>query len=335
MFFAPYDKPDSCVPVEQYILDDRTGEPLPELGLIFAGSVLIENTNNVVELAADAREPQSIASNYNEPDTLLDIPYQGNQNTLYDHLHTHADKKLPAFELLSIVLEPEHKDGTKRVCDLSLTAAAPQDTGASITNYIFTVNDADGNLLNEDRSLKSSLEIFAGKNKAQKDVYVSVSLDNNVPVAQASQICQVIQSVESSGGIRVGPPPAGQLYYRAFMPNPAYLNRKDRAGHPWELRLNGQEDKVSGKLTQCEFVWDENVEGDPEVKATDFAVASSAELRAAVKQADERRTADGKEPNIPVMLIVAPTSMRCGEVMEFISDILDIVPVVHVYAMDE
>ena len=335
MFIAANKSPDTLVPVEEFIFDDRTGKTLPQLGIVFAGSVFITDTNNATVLAADAREPQSIASNYNEPDTILDIPYQGNQNELYDHLHTHAGKTLPAFELLNIVLEQEYKDGTTRVCDLSLAAAPAQPAGESITNYVFALTDADGALLNADRSLKSSLEILAAKYQSGKDVYVSLSFADTVPIDRASQICQLIQSLETAGSIRVAPPPPGQLYYRAFTPNQAYLNRKDRAGHPWELRLKREADKISGKLTQCEFKWSESAEGEPEIMATDFAVTTPEELRAAVKRADEARTAEGKQPNIPVMLLIAPPATTFGEVIGFIKDVRDIVPVVHVYAMDE
>jgi hypothetical protein len=334
MYIASNKSPDALVAVEEYLLDDRTAKTLPQLGFIFAGSTVIKTTNNTSELAADAREPQSIASNYNEPETILDIPYQGNQNVVYDHIHSHAGMRLPKHELLNIVLEQEYKDGTLRVCDLALSAAPPRDAAGSITNCVFTLSDSDGKVLNDDRSLKSALEVFSAKGRDGKDVYVTLSFADNVKVRHASQICQVIQSLEVAGGIRVAPPRAGQLYYRAFIPNLAHLNRKDRAGHPWELRLKKEDGRTTGQLTQCEFVWSNNPDAQAEIKATDFAVATPDELRAAIKRADVERTAEGKQPNIPVMLLITPSGMTFGEIMSFIKDIRDIVPVVHVYSSE-
>jgi len=334
MRIALHSRPDELVPVEQYVLDDRTGKTLPEEGFAFTGSVMIENARKEKVLAADAREPQSIASNYNEPETLLDVPYQGNQDALYDHLHSHEGRRLPADELLQIVLEPEYKDGTRRICELTLEASAPEQATDSITNYIFSVTDTDDKILNSDKDLKSSLALFNVKNSADKDVYVTVRFDDNVPAIHASQICQVMQSLEASGSIRIEAPPKGQLYYRAFTPSPAYLDRKARAGHPWELRLRREKDAVTGKLTQCEFKWADDAASEPEIIASDYDSLSPEKLRSTIESINKDRTAADKQPNIPVMLTIVPTDMTFGEIMGFISPSMDIVPIVHIYAQD-
>ncbi len=335
MFFARHSDPKQLVPVEKFIMDDRTGKTLPEVGLAFTGSTVIRNAEGEEVLAADAREPQSVASVYNEPETVLDVPRQANQDALYDHLHTHDGMRFPKHELIDIVIRPEFTDGTERVCDLALKVEPPADRLDSITNYIYRIEGADGKLLNEEKDIRSVIDVFVKKNKASKDIYVSVSFADDVPAGRAAQVSQVVQSWETSGSIRVAPPIEGQLYYRAFIPNPAHLDRKGRSGHPWELRLRKKDDSVSGTLTQCEFDWKSGDVQNPAVKATDFEVTSSDDLRDTLKRNESERKAEGKRPNIPVILLVAPTDMPFRQIMDFITPSMDIIHVIHIYALDE
>jgi len=318
------------VPMQQCILDDRTGDPLPDLGFIFTGSTMVENLKGEQVLAADHHEPKSIASNYNESETLLDIPYQGNQDALYNHLHPNTNNLLPALELLDLTFEPEYKDGTERVCDLTLTLSAPEKPCDSITNHVYAVTDKSDTLLNADKTLESALAVFSKKNRANKDLYLSIAFSDNVQVGDVWQISQLLQSIEASGSIRIEPPPAGQLYYRAFIPSRAHLNREARAGHPWELRLKTSDKGITGILTHCAFVWED--EGSPKVKATDFEVTSPDSLTKTISKLNDERKAEKKDPNIPVILVVAPRDMTYGEVVGFIAPARELVPIVHIYS---
>ena len=321
------------VRLEKFMIDKRTGKTLPETGFAFTGSVVMEK-DGVELLSADDHEPNSFVSNYNEPQTLFDIPYQGSQDAMYDSLHPNADMLLPTNTLLEIIIEPEYKDGTKRVCDLTLNIADGTKS-VSITNHMFSVLEGAETLLNKDKALKSALEVFSDKNKAGKDVYVTLTFSDDFPLGHAAQICQLLHSLEAKGLIRIEPPPEGQLYYRAFTPNPAHLDREKRSGHPWELHLSKNKDAVTGQLTQCSFVWNENNSDRPTVAATDFDVATPTELRDAVAKYNDERKAKDKSPNIPVVLVVAPTDMTFGEMIDFVSPSMDLLPIVHVYAMDE
>lgn len=326
---------DTMIPIEQYMVDDRTGKPLPEIGLAFTGSTTVTNQDGTVMLSADHHEPKSIASNYNEEETLFDIPYQGSQDALYDNMHPNPEHILPTNALLEIVIEPEYKDGTKRICDLSVTVSPPDNDGEGLTNHLFTVSEDAGKLLNDAKSLKSAIEVFSSRNRDNKDVYVSLTMSDELSLGAASQVCQLIQSLESSGSVRMEAPPAGQLYYKAFIPDPSYLDRDSRPGHPWELRLSRSDKDIVGKLTQCEFVWEDESPERPKIKATDYEVASPAMLRKTVVEDAEKRKAQDKMPNIPVVLVVTPADMTFGEMMGFVAPSMDVLPIVHVYALNE
>ena len=332
---AQRSEPKKLIPLEHFIRDDRTETTLPELGLAFTGSTMVTNEDGTAVLAADRHEPKSIASNYNEGETLLDIPYQGGQDALYDNLHPNPELILPTNSLLDIVIEPEHKDGTKRVCNLGVTVSPPENDEEGITNHLFAVSDEAGKLINDEKSLKSTIELFSTRNKAEKDVYVSLTLSDELELGVASQVCQLIQNLESAGSIRMDAPPTGQLYYRAFIPNPSYLDRDSRPGHPWELRLRKTDQGITGKLTRCEFVWKEEAKNSPDVGATDYEAASPAALREIIVKSAEEQKAKEKQPNIPVILVIAPSDMTFGAIMEFLAPSMDVLKVVHVYAREK
>lgn len=323
----------NLIAVEKYVIDNRTGAPLREEGFIFTGSFPVSDATNTM-LAADGKEPQSYISNYNDPITLLDVPYQANQDLVYDHLHANAEVQPPTATLLDVVFEPVFMDGTKAVVNLDLNVVPDAANPGAITNFTFTLTGPDKKPAAADGSLKAVLDTINDLNRKKKNIYLSLSLDNDMQVGSAWQVCQLLQSLEASGSIRIEPPPSGQLYYRAFIPNPGYLDRNSRPGHPWEIRLVKAGESVSGTLTQCEFVWDEDSSGSPAVKASDYQVGSPEKLRARIEEINRDRVAQDKEPNIGVMLVVVPGEMPVGDVLSFAIPAIDLVPMVHVYAQD-
>ena len=67
---------DELIPFECLVTDKKTGEPLPADGFVFTGSCMVtkpgERSQRVY--AADFLQPQSIASIFNDPIAVLDVP---------------------------------------------------------------------------------------------------------------------------------------------------------------------------------------------------------------------------------------------------------------------
>ncbi|MFZ2410063.1 MAG: YdjY domain-containing protein, partial [Candidatus Methanoperedens sp.] len=108
---------DGSTRIETLVLDSRSQKPLPECGLVFTGSPLIQSPEkpgtNV--FASDAREPGSLASTYNALETVLDVPFSWAQKTVYGNILANHSNTLKTGSLLEITFEPEYKDGKKRV----------------------------------------------------------------------------------------------------------------------------------------------------------------------------------------------------------------------------
>jgi len=74
------------------------------------------------------------------------------------------------------------------------------------------------------------------------DFFVQWTFDDAITVLAAAQLASAISAIEGPGGIRVDGPPKGQLFYRAFLPNPAWIPREDRLMQPFELHLSRNDD---------------------------------------------------------------------------------------------
>jgi hypothetical protein len=70
---------------EELILDKRTHKPLPLTGLVFAGSFVDESPGQPGKrgYVADFSDPNSIASDFNEFSTVLDVPRQAEKSSVY------------------------------------------------------------------------------------------------------------------------------------------------------------------------------------------------------------------------------------------------------------
>ena len=70
------DEKGKSVPIERLILDRQTEKTLPEEGFVFSGSLMLPQTgtNKAARFVADVDELRSVASIYNEPTAILDVP---------------------------------------------------------------------------------------------------------------------------------------------------------------------------------------------------------------------------------------------------------------------
>jgi hypothetical protein len=86
--------PNKKVRAEELIIDTRTKKTLPLSGLVYTGSYVIKAEEGGKEMfAADVSDSRSIASDYNERSTVLDVPYQWPQGQVYGALKPNPEHK--------------------------------------------------------------------------------------------------------------------------------------------------------------------------------------------------------------------------------------------------
>ena len=342
MTFAPVDSAASNeqIRAESLILDNRPGKPLAESGFVFTGSIMVDSDKQPATkvCAADIRDPDSIASNYNEPESILDVPWQAPQGEVYEHQVVNQKYPFAAGQLLQVVMEPEYKNEKKRVVDLFLGVYAkkkgsgeekkqnvqhPKErfAGTDFSEVEFSLKDVKNRVLNEKTELNAVLRIFTSLIEQGYDPFVTLRFDDNLTLKAVRELCTVLASIETEKSIRVEPPFLHHLYYKAFLPDEEFRDRAKRISQPWELHLSVKDSKLTGRLTQIEQIWTDDKIW-PDLKITEYDTPTSEALR---KELDQHG------PGLSVILVFTDPVVTHGQFMSFLEPVLLTHPIIHVF----
>lgn len=323
--------------LERMVLDKTKDEPLPEDGFVFTGSYTVPRRGDRSrrDYAADVLGAKSIASIFSDPAAVLDVPRPVLQSEVYGKLVVSSEYDFAANELVTIVLEPEYKDGRLRVKDLVLHVGRPSAAPAAAgspggARPLFVLTDAKGKTLTEKPSLPAALAALDAFARKGHDACVSVRFDAGLRLADVRTVCRVLAVIDVIGGVRIEPPAAGQLYYKAFLPNSRLLDRRKRVSQPWELRLVRQGGAITGLLAWYDMVYTDD-KPDPELKVTRFDVITPEALRDRLDAAAARRKRAGKRPRAREILVFAEGELAYGRLVEFLGPALATHKAVHVF----
>ena len=223
---------------------------------------------------------------------------------------------------LTVSIEPQPREGTKRVLELRLDISVkPGTAGRKLDELEFHIKNSEGAELNESASLSAALKTFDSINGRNQDPFVTIRLDNAVTVEAAAQVCDILSKIDTEKGIRIEPPSSGQLYYRAFVPNEKQRNRADRFAQPWELSLSVTNSNIHGILSKIDQIWKTN-KTEPDLKATDFTADTPQDFLKTLKE---------KGPGVPVIFVFADPAVSHGQLMSFIGPVQETHPMIHVY----
>lgn len=308
---------------EELILNSRTGETLPSSGFVFTGSRWVPSTENgeaPPQLAAQIRHPFAIAANYNEPDALLDVPWQAPQTAVYSFQMQSPSSRFELGERLLITMTPEYKDGRKRVQDLLLMLGAAVTPGQDVplARAEFTLSQATNDILLKKATLDVLLATFSDIVTAGRDPFVQVCIDPDVPLVIAHDTAAVLNKIDSVKGIRVEPPPAGELYYQAFIPNEAFRERKDRYIQPWELHIKSDNDAI---LTRIDENWTQD-DPKPQLSTVDIPITSADALTEVLRT---------QNTEVRGIYVYAPPTLTYGSLMRLIRPAMKTHPNIYVY----
>ncbi len=304
---------------ENFVKNTKTGKLIPEMGFVFTGSLEVTSRTNaeLKALAADVFDPMSIAANYNESDSILDLPRLAKQNDVYESQVISDIYKFKQGELIDIIIEPEFKDGKTRVSNLNLK-----------TDWITSTNNQNKlafNLLKEKKPVltKASFpDILAEIKKiidTKQDPFVTVEFADNLPLHATKKICSILGAIDSENGIRIEAPVKGQLYYKSFTPEKYLYERKNRIPLKWEMHIKLVDNKVKCRLTNINS---DDVDNEHPPKITDYEINNNEELI---------KILNSKEVGIPVMLVFSDPNITYKQLMNLIQPIIHIYNVVHIF----
>lgn len=222
----------------QSCLADKRKDMSPPDTFVAVGSCWTGGAANATCLADEA-SPGGLIATYNERTVVLDVPSQSPQGEVYGNLVVAPQHTFEGGALLTMAFTPEPRpDGRPRVIDVSLDVGRKPDAqGDGLGTVVCATRGADASLPPATNDVKGAIERLAGLAKSGHDPFVAVTLDDSVTASTVRDLARVLKAVEGEGGIRVEPPPAGQLYYKAFLPDDKWRARGERIAQPWELRL--------------------------------------------------------------------------------------------------
>lgn len=308
------------VAAETLIFDKARKAPLPAVGFVFTASRLVPEPQNDKQLAyaADLFDPHSIASDYNDPDTILDVPRQAHKNAVYGWQVPNPDYRFAKGQIVEVLLQPERTDGSRRVRSLSLKAAPGEGTN---TPPRFSLSGLPSPALLETRDAGALLGAFQSCTNRQEDPFLTFTPDPRLPLEQVRLACALLEMAEDQGAVRLDPPPPGHLYYRAFLPEEKFRNRENWVVKPWELDLALTPTGVTGTVTTIVEKWD-RAATEPSLEIKTYPAPTPEALQAFLA-AQKRET--------PVLVIHAPKSLAYGVLTRFAQAALPTHPTVWVF----
>ena len=324
--------------LERLLVDRRTGKTLREEGFLFTGSPRVPAIGDprARVYAADEYQLKSIVSLFNSGHSVLQVPYAAPKSEVYQNTIINPEHELPGGVLLSLVIEPANPDGSKRVKDLGLRVRAgsaatdKSPTGVARLNSLDLELKDGGTILNAKPTLLTVLETLARLDRKKHDCFLTVTFEDDVELGDAQALARILSAIDSEKGVRIEPPPAGQLYYRAFTPGPSLLDREERIYHPWELSLSEKNGQVEGTLVRIDSVWREG-KAVSELEVSESRVSGPEDFRRALDAETERIRKAGIRARPPVILVFAPPTLHYGTFLKFLAPALPTHKTIHVY----
>ncbi|MCL2105371.1 MAG: hypothetical protein FWH21_10090, partial [Kiritimatiellaeota bacterium] len=281
-------------------------------GLVFTGGRWRDGA-----CLADTLQPGAVISLYNEPGTIFDIPFQAAQGAVFGRVS--LARALPYGEVLEITLTPlPTKDGGPRVKQLNVLAA--QEGG----EWAITCSGADGTVLHKG-GLPDTLAWMKSEDGAGRDLFVTLNMSDDLPLAKAAEVARVFWMLEGKG-IKLDGQGEGGVYPRAFLPQEKWREREGRTPQPFEIHITASADggPPAKKLTFIEEDW--TVEGlDPKLTPRDYPFDAWDELPALVAKAG------GEDNKVELLFVFAPAGAPLKTFMPAIRALADRLPLVYVF----
>ncbi|MFT5128048.1 MAG: hypothetical protein ACI8W8_001656, partial [Rhodothermales bacterium] len=271
------------VRMERMVLDQRSQTHMPENGLVFVGS-RYDEVGEPPRREFGADNTGNIATTYNDPWTVLDVPYKYRQADVYNNLIANPKYPLRSAQKLRIRLQPQLAAGETRVFSGGLTLSGQE---ADAQSAIFTMRDAAGETVMNGNF--SEFLTYLQPRVATQDIHLGITVGAAMPVAPLRELCSLLRELEKQQILRPEGV-AGHFFYEAFLPEEKWRERTNQASHPVELYLAPTEtEAVAGTLVYLEDIYEK--EGKRQ-ELLQWPFANPRELQALLKKRENWWTDD-------------------------------------------
>ncbi len=313
--------------IQELIYDSEAEATLPEDGFIFTGSMDIPNPTGGTErvYVADEYDPRSIIPAYNEPMSVLDVPWQATKGQFYESHVMNEEYPLRPNRLYTLLFEPVNKDDRPSVRELRLEVTEDLD-------FILTEAGSDSPL-NKEHSYDGFLDACKKIIEGEQEPYVTARFADNLPLYKIHAIAKVFMLVDQSGAVRMEPGDEGRLYYQAFLPDPQWRDPENRFTQPWEVHLRKKGGKLTSRAVLHEWKWEEGAV-ERHITKREYSAPLGKDLRSLIDEEAKKREAENRRQPPAVLLVFVPRDLPYGELLEFLGPALTTHKIVHLYMDD-
>lgn len=299
-------------PLGAFAADAKSGAAFDAQAFTYIGGTRLADGS----LDVDSQGPGSIVPDYNEPQTLLDIPAKAPQSVVYTKTVVSTNAAFASFLPAVVTFAPEKRGAPlspRRVADDFVLFMG--EAGA----FHYTTPrapDCHENLLADGSSPSDLVKRLSGRAHDEKrDVFLSFKWTPDTTLGALKNAATLLQSLDKDDtGVRVDAPPAGFPYYQFILPDEEWRDREKRLSQPCELRFaKGEDGAVSATLVAIA----ENWEGEslrPTLVPEEIPLPSPDALPALLKDKTPRQ--------LPVILVFAPSGLTWGDVAPWLSPVL-------------
>jgi len=292
----------------QLIIDTRTTKPPADDSLVFTGSyVLPAGSDRPHELfAADVSDSQSIASTYNDPTTVLDVPRRAQQSDVYGMQIRNPAYKWSPGQSLTITLSAADPTQVPVPLDCTMRISKNADDGAT-----FQLIHSSGESI---AGLHECLKTLRDLETSGREVFVHIQVDPEMQLGDVRSACAALLALEDSENLRLEPPPEGSLIYDAFFPEEAWRDRSRRLSPAREVFLQRVDSGIVLDPADQHWMPDEN--GPAKIPASATPPTNRGFLSASdLKVELSRRDTDKPLP----LLVYAPADMRYQQLTDVLA----------------
>lgn len=286
-----------------------TGETLDDQAFVYVGGTRLADGS----LDADSQGPGSIVPDYNEPQTLFDIPAKAPQSVVYTKTVLSTNAVPEPFRPVVVTFTPE-----KREAPLSERRVADDEAvfGPGGFAYVSFGNGRGLALRRDGLSPADFAKALVARVRDEKrDVHLSFRWTPDTTLAALKNAATLLQSLDKDDtGVRVDAPPAGFPYYQFILPDEEWRDRDARLSQPCELRFaKGDDGAVAATLVAISESW-EGESLKPVLTPEEIPLASPDALPALLKDKTPRK--------LPVVLVFAPSGLTWGDLAPWLSPVL-------------
>ncbi|MBO7298716.1 MAG: hypothetical protein J6V41_02755 [Kiritimatiellae bacterium] len=295
-------------PISDYIYDVNQKKIMDSITFVYLGSKWNKSADGEETFAGDSEGPGSIVSMYNEPLSVFDIPKNAPQGQVYEKSLVSKNVISNEAERVEIILRPEARPVSAPNRNVDVVTTLTQD-GISIDSAEAIKPIDFVKYLNDKLTLK-------------QDVYAQLAFAENVSLTDIAAFAVLIDSLEQKELIKVEAP-KNNIYYKAFLPQEAWLKRSDRLAQPLELHISKVENQISKKLIAIKEVWpDASQSINPTLEPKEYEINQVTNVAELGVQAESWKRdmsledsvfknyiASGKAP----LLVFAPTNLTFME----------------------